>query len=362
MRPRQYSISSLILLIISGLCCFTAGGAAAQEDNRPISIGLLADLSGPSAVFGTEARIGFEMARQTLEKTGIKVDVVVEDTASDTSKAISAAQKLLTIDKVDAVFTELSHMASAVSPVVRQNRKLFLYLGGATSILSTNPWAFKSSIDFTAAGSLLGRYLKKEAVQQAAMIYLPIESSELTASGFKETFPEMLDLPVKSPMEELSTPLLRIKRAAAGAVLSSAFEAGFSQLLKDALSLKYEGLLATYSFNLNQAAISRYQALMPRVVLIGLRPLPQSFLSLRTSMAQPSSDVAMSWAAMAFVHVQQIVRALSACNRQDPDCQVNKLSMEPEDPIIGFRGFRDRQAQMDLLISRWQDGKFSIVP
>jgi branched-chain amino acid transport system substrate-binding protein len=85
-----------VLLLIPGL----ALGA------DPIKIGVVYPLTGVAAAAGSYQRAGVEIARDKMNSEGgvigRQIQLFVEDGANDPAQSVSAAEKLVTRDKVDA--------------------------------------------------------------------------------------------------------------------------------------------------------------------------------------------------------------------------------------------------------------------
>lgn len=102
------------------------GVALAQNSNQGVSkteitIGSIQDLSGPIAGFGKQVRLGMMLRVDEINEqggiNGRKLKLYVEDSAYDPKKAVLAAQKLLTQDKVFTLIGTLgSAMVQATSP------------------------------------------------------------------------------------------------------------------------------------------------------------------------------------------------------------------------------------------------------
>ena len=101
------------LIQLGTLAAFTGPGPRAFAAGTPgvskaeIVVGSIQDLSGPLASFGKPTRDGMVMrADQANAQGGVqghKIKLLVEDSAHDTKKAVLAADKLISSDKVFAV-------------------------------------------------------------------------------------------------------------------------------------------------------------------------------------------------------------------------------------------------------------------
>ncbi|WP_161685623.1 ABC transporter substrate-binding protein, partial [Thermoanaerobaculum aquaticum] len=81
----------MALFVASALSCGRKGGPGATG----IRIGAPLSLTGSAAVWGQKSKNGIELAVQHLAEQGIKVDVVFEDTRSDSKSAVTVLNKLI---------------------------------------------------------------------------------------------------------------------------------------------------------------------------------------------------------------------------------------------------------------------------
>lgn len=90
--------------------------AEGQQPAFRVRWGLVLPLSGATARAGVDIRRGFEMAFEDLKDDRIKHEVVIEDSEYTGKSAVSAAQKLISVDKVD-VIVALWDTADPVAPL-----------------------------------------------------------------------------------------------------------------------------------------------------------------------------------------------------------------------------------------------------
>ncbi len=92
------------------------------EDSQAIKLGAIYPLSGPLSFLGAGNKIGAEIAIDLANKqggiNGKKLELVLEDSKSETVAGLTAFKKLVEIDKVPLVFTTLTSVAMAIKPIV----------------------------------------------------------------------------------------------------------------------------------------------------------------------------------------------------------------------------------------------------
>jgi urea transport system substrate-binding protein len=110
----------------------TAGGAVADTSGSTIKVGLLNSLSGTMAISEVTVRDSLRLAIEEINNAGgvlgKKIDAISEDGASDWPTFAEKAQKLISEDKVAAVFgCWTSASRKAVKPVFEKNKALLFY-------------------------------------------------------------------------------------------------------------------------------------------------------------------------------------------------------------------------------------------
>jgi branched-chain amino acid transport system substrate-binding protein len=134
---------------------FLFSGIALGAD--PVKIGVVYPLTGPIAAAGSYQKAGVEMARDKINAEGgilgKPFTLFIEDGANDPAQSVSAAEKLVTRDKVDAMIAAWgSSPTLAVSASVTKKYGVPHVVDTASSVKVTllegkrpNPWLFRIS-------------------------------------------------------------------------------------------------------------------------------------------------------------------------------------------------------------------------
>ena len=105
-----------VLLMCSAPVAFAQPTQGVSVSKDTIVIGTIQDLSGPVAAYGNAARNGLQLRVDEInEQGGIhgrKIKLIVEDNAYDPKRAVLAAQKLVSQDKV---FLIASHIGTPMN-------------------------------------------------------------------------------------------------------------------------------------------------------------------------------------------------------------------------------------------------------
>ena len=122
MKKSNIIITSAVALVVVALTFsfFISGQETNKEDSETISVGASLPLSGSLSLFGIGERKGLELAAEKWNAGGnsFNLDLFFEDSKGQASIGVSAARKLLSSNDCDFIFTSLTPVSQAVSPVV----------------------------------------------------------------------------------------------------------------------------------------------------------------------------------------------------------------------------------------------------
>lgn len=150
MRSKDVKMLAVVVMIFILAGVLAGCGSTASKD---IKIGLLNEMTGGNATFGTSAANGAKMAiKEANAKGGVlgkQIKAVIADNKSEPSEAANAMTKLVTQDKVAAVTGVFaSSNAIAASSVAEASKVPFLAVG-ATNPKVTVDEASKKVKDYT---------------------------------------------------------------------------------------------------------------------------------------------------------------------------------------------------------------------
>lgn len=178
----------VIVLIIIG---FTLSDK--PMDATPIKVGVILPLSGDLAFIGEPAKRGAEMALESFKETKHKYELIFEDDQFDGKKTVTAANKLISIDKVDALVTFGSSGANSVKPLAEVSKVLHFAVASDQNIAdgkyNFNHWTSPEEEVTTMVAELIKRNIKTVSiltVNQDGMVSISNElRNELRNTGIK---------------------------------------------------------------------------------------------------------------------------------------------------------------------------------
>lgn len=191
-------VAAVLAIFLLGVILGGCGGSASKD----IKIGLLNEMTGGNATFGTSSANGAKMAiKEANAKGGVlgkQIQAVIADNKSEPSESVNAMTKLMTQDKVTAVTgIYASSNAIAASTVAESNKIPFLAVGATNPKVTVDEKSGKVK-DYTFRVCFIDPFqgtvgasfvLNSLKLQQAAIL---IDSSSDYSKGlaafFKESF------------------------------------------------------------------------------------------------------------------------------------------------------------------------------
>lgn len=109
--------------------------------NSHFKIGVIIPLSGPAATMGETSKKAVELAVSNLpEDTRKNIEIVYGDDQLDTKQTVAVAQKLIDVDRVNAIVAWSSPTAVAASYISEKNSVPMIGLGNSPEINTNKKW------------------------------------------------------------------------------------------------------------------------------------------------------------------------------------------------------------------------------
>ncbi len=171
------------------LGCFT--GAMASE----VKVGALMAFTGPLKEFGPLIRNGAVLAEEQLNKAGLKVKLIQEDTETNPVAGINAAKKLVNISNVSAIIGALSSgvTISVAESVTIPNGVLLISPASTSPLITYLPadkgkdLLFRTCPSDALQGIAAGQVAAKR-YKTASIIYVNNPYGQGLANEFKKSF------------------------------------------------------------------------------------------------------------------------------------------------------------------------------
>ncbi len=230
----------LIILVIIGIIFAIISGNS-QTNTNTIKVGAVLSLTGSATVDGTNIKLGLELAREDLEKSGVHVKISYEDDATDAKQTVSALRKSIALDKPDVIMGPTwSPFIDAGQPIIEE-AKIAAYAPANTSETHSfdSNYMFFGALRNEIKEGPTTEWLKEHSLKRAVILVdktgwgeshvAPFEKAVKNAGGVV-VFVERV--PPGTEAESFPTILAKAYAEKADVVLWTGYDSGAIALLK----------------------------------------------------------------------------------------------------------------------------------
>lgn len=191
MSRKSSSVLIISSILLASLMVFSIG--CAKKEEKEIKIGVVLPLTGSAAVWGENSKMGLEIALEEVNSAGgvkgKKVNLIIEDSQSDSAKAVSALQKLISTDKVSVVIGDIASSSVLAMAPIAEKAKVILLSPGASNpdISEAGEYIFRNWQSDALEGEVDAKYAyEKLGWINIAILYV----SNAYGTGLKKVFEE----------------------------------------------------------------------------------------------------------------------------------------------------------------------------
>jgi branched-chain amino acid transport system substrate-binding protein len=238
------SIQTIVVATIVFLLSITPAFAA-----DTYKIGAIMPLSGDIAVYGLNMQKGIDLALEQLNgKGGIKgkkLKIIYEDNQGDPALAVSAMQKLITVDRIPVVIgVTRSTSTMAICPIAEQNKVVVIAPPSTAPEISTKcgSYTFRVIASDAYQGVAMADLIWNLKYREAGVVFVNSDYGRGLRDAFVSNFEKMggktlVSIPVEVVGKDFRTELLKVKMSGAKAVMIVGHPAESSIIFKQAREL-----------------------------------------------------------------------------------------------------------------------------
>ena len=233
---------TLILIIIGG--CTTTGKITQKQtqDIKTIKIGFIGPLTGEAASWGENSLAGAQLAIKEFNTNSkrYKIKLIIEESECKAKTAVSAFNKLVNIDKVDAIIGPLCSGAASATTDLAKNYKIpnIHIIASVPGLAEKSKYVFKVYPTDELQGSFTANYVYKNLnKKKIAIIYVNNEVGEQINKHFQEKFKELggeivFKTGVMQEQIDFKTEITKIKNTKADAIYLAVYPNNALVILK----------------------------------------------------------------------------------------------------------------------------------
>lgn len=162
--------------------------------NEPIKIGAILPLTGNQAAYGEGIKEGLELALEEINKdSSRKIEIIYEDNMGDIKNAVSAAQKLVNIDKAVVLISGPSQHSVAIAPFAEENKVVLYTMASQASKLDTaGEYIFKNDDNYFSLGIRAAKLVFDSGFRTAGIIFAKYNDAIIDAeNAFRQEFEKL---------------------------------------------------------------------------------------------------------------------------------------------------------------------------
>ncbi len=156
-----------LCMVLALIACKDEKKETTQADTRPvIKIGAILPLSGDLAVWGNSEKQGLMLAQENLPtKLKNRYKLIIEDSSNANKNIQHLAQKMISVDKVNAIITMFDPAANIIGPMATANKIIHFGQSWFPQYV-TNKFNYNVYADMKEEARLITDYLANKGIQK----------------------------------------------------------------------------------------------------------------------------------------------------------------------------------------------------
>lgn len=188
-KNKKWLVLGLVLIIlIIGLGLFNK-----TRPGDDIKIGVIASLTGPGAYFGEQLVSGLQLALADINaKGGVdgqKISLIIEDSKTDNTTALTVAKKLVEVDNVKVIIGDSWNGTTlTMMPYTNEKKVIVLSPNASLDAFTKDDYLFRLVPKTSDLMKPLAEYLANSGVKTVAVTYAKSAFGDEHSSDFKAEF------------------------------------------------------------------------------------------------------------------------------------------------------------------------------
>jgi branched-chain amino acid transport system substrate-binding protein len=263
---KRWAVVTLVVAFALGISACGASNSSGTSA-APLQIGLIEDLTGPTAALGKGNKLSAELGVDAINAAGgvngRKIELKIYDDAGSPAKTTEATTRLAYSDKVAAIICSYTSSAAAACGAVAGQAKVPMVTSATVDSLTASSaawygWVFRSTVGVAATVKFLTGYVvqngyKNVAIAHSSLVYgtsaTATMKQALTANGVRVTG----DVSLEPTTTDASIQAAQLKQMNPEAVVTFDYPVPTAQLVKSLRTLGYKGPIITNQSGMNSA-------------------------------------------------------------------------------------------------------------
>lgn len=202
----------ILKLVLPAILLLTACNS---PNNNQTKVGLIADLTGPMALYGNWVKNGVEIAKYSIND----IDLITEDSKSEPKSAVNSINKLISTNVKYIVTGNGSSAIMSMSPIANKNKNiLFVALASSPNISNAGEYVFRNRVSGLYEAKSLVDFSLQKNFKNFSVIALNNEAGIPYVNAFESQLEKnnsklLLDVLADPKQTDLSSQALKFKNS-----------------------------------------------------------------------------------------------------------------------------------------------------
>ncbi len=173
--------------LIVAFIAFSQDVANAQPpvESAPLKVGAILPLTGPVSEYGIAFQNGIDLARRDSEEISKNCSFIVEDSKYDSKTAVSAFQKLSTVDKAPVIYNWGGPPSEAIAPLADRNNIAVFVWSADPRVSEGRSQVIRFSNSGADYGETLAKYLRARGYHNLGIVKTENQYIQAILDGFE---------------------------------------------------------------------------------------------------------------------------------------------------------------------------------
>lgn len=367
----------IVIIIIVGALWYGWSKDSAEQEEQPIKIGTIYQETGSGADWGEKAEKGIKIATEKINSQGgihgSEIEIIYEDSKSNASDAVSAMNKLVSIDDVKVILSQQSSVVVSLSPVANNNQVILMDTGATTpAYISPDDFTFRVSYSAPHFARKISSHLDKKGIESMAILYVNNDFGTGMFNTYQEVFKGEI-IAQESFLEtdvDFKTQIQKIKEADPEVVVYVAQVKQAGILLKQIAELGLEKPLYTDIYSIEYPAVLEVAKEAAEGVIYAsqyydTKRTDSVFKEFNDSFREGYKEISDPLSAQAYDGLMVLADVMNKCdNPEDTECLKTELfNLQAFSGVVGPITFDENGEVIErpTLLKTVKDGQFEYL-
>lgn len=356
MKNKHISALLLIIVLLGGFYLYSNKKPAGQ-----LKIGVILPITGKTASIGEASNKLMEMAREDLEADypNSNIEIIVEDGAGDAKTSVAAAQKLVEVDKVSALYVMLTSPTLATLPIAQKKGIIFAHSTFTDVPITTYDKALKTFIDYRDLCEKQGTSFTSKGYAKVVTMSINNGLAETCADSLSKTFTGEVKIMNLTADTDVKTEMLKLKKDGFRAIVTTAFEPDMIKVIKASNEISYNpDIVCNIATCGTTNVINQFTTKELSGVILHTTGVKKEFEERYVAKYGSLPSAGLTTPVFDYEMVMDLAQALIACGGNNQDCVVAKAqeSKAEKGGLIHYT-WKDRSMIPDVEYYGIVDGK-----